>query len=92
MFLGVFEYYHQFIPNYSNITALLFNQTHKDREFNWGLEEDKAFNQLKEIITLDTMLIYLDFSKQFHIFLDACKDAIGAILCQEVKGKFKPIE
>lgn len=33
-----------------------------------------------------------DFKKPFHLYTDACNDAVGAVLCQVVEGAMRSIE
>lgn len=91
-FLGLVGYYQQFIDSFSGIAAPLFQLTHNGAVFRWSSVEQEAFAKLKKAVTSDSVLIYPDFTKPFHIFTDACKDAIGAVLCQEVDAVLKPIE
>ncbi|KAJ9050276.1 hypothetical protein DSO57_1039807 [Entomophthora muscae] len=91
-FLGFLGYYHQFIEDFSELAAPLFNLTHKKKPFKWGPPEDDAFKALKAIITSDAVLAYPDFTCKFYIFSDACTNAVGAVLCQEINNVFRPIE
>lgn len=57
----------------------VFIKNHKNTEFTWDREADRAFANP-------------DFNEPFHLYTDACKDAVGAVLCQERDGVMKPIE
>ena len=37
----------------------------------WTNVEQKVFNEIKQIVTCDTLLIYRDFNKRFDIHMDA---------------------
>ncbi|KAM4061949.1 retrovirus polyprotein [Hirsutella rhossiliensis] len=50
-FLGFANYYRQFIPRFSNIAAPLTALTKKDAVFAWSKECDKAFEELKALLT-----------------------------------------
>ena len=39
----------------------------KKVNFKWTVVEQKAFNDIKQIVALDTLLIYPDFNKSFDI-------------------------
>jgi hypothetical protein len=48
-FLGLIGYYHKFVQNYGRIEAPLMTLTKKDA-FSWIPEENKLFEQLKEVM------------------------------------------
>ena len=47
-FLGLCNYYRQFIDGYSRIAEPLTRLTRKDQPFHWALECQHAFEQLKD--------------------------------------------
>lgn len=47
-FLGNYKYYIKFIKIHINIIALLEKLLHKQGDFEWGKDQDKAFYELKE--------------------------------------------
>lgn len=50
-FLGLGNYYRQFIKGYSRIAAPLTDITRKDLGYQWEEKQEKAFQQLKEAFT-----------------------------------------
>ncbi|GKC35223.1 putative reverse transcriptase domain-containing protein [Tanacetum coccineum] len=48
LFLGLAGYYHRFIENFSKITKSLTISTRKRKTFDWGQEQEKAFQTLKD--------------------------------------------
>ena len=46
-FLGKVGYYGRFIPNYAHVARPLNQLKHKDHEWEWTPECEKAFEQLK---------------------------------------------
>ena len=48
-FLGFCNFYRAFIPKFSHIAHPLNDLTKKVRQWSWGKEEDKSFNNLKSI-------------------------------------------
>ncbi|CAF1023540.1 unnamed protein product, partial [Brachionus calyciflorus] len=81
-FLGATNYYRVFIKNYESIAHPLYNLLKKDVKFNWGLEHDKAFGKLKEILISEPVLRQPDYKRKFILHTDASGYAMGAILAQ----------
>ncbi|WUR04560.1 endonuclease [Vairimorpha necatrix] len=90
-FLGLINYYRKFISNCSKIGGCLYDLTKNDIQFNWGKEQDAAFNTLKKIVLSSSVLKQPDFSKPYILETDACDSGLGAILSQENEGHVYPI-
>ena len=71
-FLGLSNYYRQFIPNYANITEplnkLLCNDQQKFK-FQWDVNCQTAFNLLKSKLTTAPILSFPDFTVLFIFIL-----------------------
>ena len=65
--------------------------TRKNVSFNWGPDQQKAFDKLKELFTSAPFLRNPDCNKPFVIETDASNFAVGAILSQEFDGQLHPI-
>ncbi|KZS08156.1 Uncharacterized protein APZ42_027943 [Daphnia magna] len=57
----------------------------------WGAPEEEAFEFLSKCLTLEPILAYPDFSKEFLIYTDASDCGSSAVLSQMHDGKDKPI-
>ena len=57
-FFGKDNYYHNFIPNYSNIAAPINKLHRKDVPSRWGKEQQKPFDDLKSYIANATQLAH----------------------------------
>jgi hypothetical protein len=91
-FLGIANYYRQFIPGYSGKAVPLTGLTHKEREFLWSDEAQKAFDELKHLLTTTPILQLFDPKKPTTVETDASKYALGAILSQPgPDGKLRPV-
>lgn len=89
-FLGTASHYRRFIKGFSAIAKPLTELTQRNHSFHWTDQSDKAFLQLKKILTGSDIMGYPD-SKQGHFLLDtdACDVGIGAVLSQIQDGREK---
>lgn len=70
-FLGMTGYLSKFIPRYASLTAPLRKLTHKDAKFNWGAEENEAFEKLKASITSESTMTYCKEAKPIIVRVEA---------------------
>jgi len=90
-FIGLCNYYRIFIKNFAKIARPLHKLTRKNVSFNWGPDQQKPFDKLKELFTSAPFLRNPDCNKPFVIETDASNFAVGAILSQEFDGQLHPI-
>lgn len=90
-FLGLVGYYRKFINNFSKIAYPLNSLLKKNVKFVWTPECEIGFNELKQAVTTEPILIYPQFDKPFIITCDASKKGLGVILSQGEIGSDKPI-
>ena len=89
-FLGFCNFFRRFIQNFSHVARPLSKLT-GNTEWSWGPEEQLAFEKLIALITKDvTLVLPLDDGK-FHVEADSLDYANGAVLSQQVNGKWKPV-
>ena len=55
------------------------------KKWKWGAKEQKAFEEIKAVISQETLLAFPDFTKTFHIYTDASDYQLGAVIMQEGK-------
>jgi len=63
------------------LTALLA----KDAKYIWEPEQQKAFEDIKNIVSQEVLLSFPDFSQPFHIYMDASYAQLWAVIMQEGK-------
>jgi transposase InsO family protein len=81
-FLGMINYYRDMWRRRSHILAPLTALCSAKAKFIWHDKEQKAFEDIKAIISRETLLAYPDFSKDFHIYTDSSDYQLGAVIMQ----------
>lgn len=81
-FLGLANYVGKFIPNLATISEPLRRLTKKDVNFEWGAEQQLAFDTLKEQLTSDLLLGYYDVNCRTQVIADASPVGLVAVLVQ----------
>ena len=70
-FLGLTEYYKQFIKGYADIPHPLTSILRKDATFTWGPAQQNVYAIMKIKLTSSPELIFLDYTKEFILCTDA---------------------
>jgi hypothetical protein len=78
-FLGLADYYHQFIKDFSEIAKPMTRLLKKNKDFNWTEEYQVSFKELKKRLTLAPVLILPDITKKFDIYCDASRQGLGCV-------------
>ncbi|GKG19119.1 putative reverse transcriptase domain-containing protein, partial [Tanacetum coccineum] len=59
--------------------------TQKDRKFDWGEEQETAFQLLKQKLCAAPILVLSEGSDDFVVYCDASIRGLGAVLMQRIK-------
>ena len=84
-FLGLAGYYRRFIKNFSKIALPLTALTQKEKKFEWGELQTKAFEELKRRLCDAPILSLPDGTEDFVVFCDASIQGLGCVLMQRDK-------
>ncbi|GJW15316.1 hypothetical protein Tco_0019449 [Tanacetum coccineum] len=84
-FLGLAGYYRRFIENFSKIAKSLTILTQKSKTFEWGEEQELAFQTLKDKLCNAPILALPDGPKDFMVYSDASGIGLGCVLMQRGK-------
>ena len=84
-FVGMVNFYRDMWVRRSDILSPLTKLCSKNARFEWKEEQQKAFNDMKKILSRETLLAYPDFSKPFDIHTDASHTQLGAVVSQDGK-------
>ena len=93
-FLGLINYYHQFIPHCAQLLHplhTLLSHTQADTELQWSDDSIAAFEQAKAALADATLLSHLKPDAVVAIMSDASDIAVGAVLQQVTDGQWHPI-
>ena len=61
----------------------LASLTYPKVKFKWNQEANASFNNMKDILAHDVLLVHPDFDKTFHLDADAIKNQLGGIIYQD---------
>ncbi|GJX59560.1 putative reverse transcriptase domain-containing protein [Tanacetum coccineum] len=84
-FLGLAGYYRRFIENFSKIAKSLTILTQKCKTFDWGEEQELAFQTLKDKLCNAPVLALPDRPEDFVVYCDASGIGLGCVLMQRGK-------
>nr|GEX80351.1 putative reverse transcriptase domain-containing protein [Tanacetum cinerariifolium] len=84
-FLELAGYYRRFIINFSKIAKPLTQLTQENQKFEWGDEQENAFQILKDMLC-DAPIMALSYgTNDFVVYCDASNQGFGYILMQRNK-------
>nr|GEU53758.1 putative reverse transcriptase domain-containing protein [Tanacetum cinerariifolium] len=84
-FLGLVGYYKRFIEGFSLISKPLTKLTQKDKKYEWGKEEEEAFQTLKQKLCSAPILALPEETGDFVVYCNASLKGYGAVLMQREK-------
>ncbi|GJT86472.1 putative nucleotidyltransferase, ribonuclease H [Tanacetum coccineum] len=84
-FLGLVGYYRRFIEKFSKIAKSLTILTQKCKTFDWGEEQENAFQTLKDKLCNAPVLALPDGPKYFVVYCDASGPGLGCVLMKRGK-------
>ena len=82
-FLGMVNYVSKFVPKLSDHTELLLTLTVKGADWKWLPEHEKAFENLKSLLTSPPVLRYYDVHLPVVLQCDGSDTGLGAVLLHE---------
>jgi hypothetical protein len=82
-FIGLAGYYRRLIKDFSKIAKPMTKLFEKNKAFEWIVECQASFEELKKRVTSAPVLILPDLTKKFDIYCDASCRGLGCVLMQE---------
>ncbi|KAL1021685.1 hypothetical protein UPYG_G00016520 [Umbra pygmaea] len=90
-FLGLVGYSSRFISQFATRSEPLRRLTRKETKFDFGPEQKKAFQDLKDELARAGTLAYFDKEAPTKVIADASPVGLGAVLVQDQKGEMVPV-
>jgi hypothetical protein len=91
--MGFANFYHRFIKDFSKLAKPLMDTTSeqfKDKNWQWSDLCEKAFEALKQRLTMAPVLRHYDLILPIIVETDVSDFAIGAVLLQK-EDRFQPV-
>ncbi len=79
-FLGMAQYYRQYINGYADVTGPLYDMLKEDGLAIWGQAQQEAFDIIKNKLATEPIRAHPDFNKPFKLYTDASDTGLGAVL------------
>nr|VZI00654.1 unnamed protein product [Spirometra erinaceieuropaei] len=79
-FLGLISYYSAFLPSLHDVRAPLNRLLQKDAPWCWSPDCEKAFAQLKSMLSSDLLLTHYDPTLPIVVTADASNHGVGAVI------------
>ncbi|GJV97473.1 putative reverse transcriptase domain-containing protein [Tanacetum coccineum] len=83
------RYYHRFIEKFSKIAKPLTILTQKNKTYDWGEEQEEAFQILKDKLCNAPVLALPDGPEDFIVYCDALGLGIGCVLMHKGKSSIR---
>nr|GEW59153.1 putative reverse transcriptase domain-containing protein [Tanacetum cinerariifolium] len=83
--LGLAGYYRRFIASFSKIAKPLTLLTLKNKKFEWGDEQENAFQMLKDMLCDASILSLPEGADDFVLYCDASNQGFGCVLMKRNK-------
>nr|GEV34645.1 putative reverse transcriptase domain-containing protein [Tanacetum cinerariifolium] len=84
-FLGLDGYYRRFIEGFSLISKPLSKPAQKNKKYEWGMEEEEAFQTMKQKLFSAPILALPEGTEKFVVYCDASFKGFRAVLMQREK-------
>ena len=85
-FIVLVDYYRDMWAKQSYLLQPLTALTPNKVNFKWTVVEQKPFDEIKQIVACDNLLIYLDFNKQFDVHIYSIGFQVGLFIRQDSKS------
>ncbi|MBJ4389643.1 hypothetical protein JGE18_25535, partial [Salmonella enterica subsp. enterica serovar Typhimurium] len=91
-FMGMASWHRKFLKDLATIAEPLTRLLKKGRRYEWGEEQQAAFEQIKALLATAPVLQSPRFDEEFVIQTDASDTGVGAVLLQFIDGDERVLE
>ncbi|GJW06251.1 ribonuclease H-like domain-containing protein [Tanacetum coccineum] len=81
---GLNSYYRRLIKNFARIAQPLTLLTQKDKNFDWGEEQEKSFQTLKDALYSASILTLRDGLDNFVVYYDASRQGLRCVTTAKI--------
>lgn len=85
-FVNMVGHYRRFIHRFADKAEPLNRLLHDNTKWEWGADQEAAYEALRTALTSAPVLAYPDFGQPFIVQVDASQVAVGATLLQKQDG------
>ena len=90
-FLGLANYYRNFIPGFAEMAVPLNGLLKKRALFDWSPECEQAFKKVQTALVNPPLLIHPEIGGHFYVHTDASDEACGGVVCHLRDDILRPI-
>uniref|UniRef100_A0A5S6QYG5 RNA-directed DNA polymerase n=1 Tax=Trichuris muris TaxID=70415 RepID=A0A5S6QYG5_TRIMR len=91
-FLGLLNFYHNFLPNKAEVAEPLHRLLDKGCTWKWRQEHERAFQRAKRLISSNSVLTQYDDALPLTLTCDASQHGIGCVLAHKLPdGREAPV-
>ena len=91
-FLGMLQYYHRHLPNRATTFEQLHSLLRKGIKWDWGVQQQVAFEKAKKILARSELLVHYDPQKLLVLAMDVSPYGLGAVLSHVLfNGEERPV-
>lgn len=90
-YLGLLNYYRNFIPNLASELRCLYDLLGNPSSFNWSKVQNDCFERSKNLLLKYNVLERYDPEKEIVLICDGSPYGVGAIMAHKVKSEERPV-
>jgi hypothetical protein len=89
--IGFAQYWKKVCRGFLHTIEPLRRLLQKDVKFEWGPDQDKALQKLKDALLSDVDITFPDLNGRFYLQVDGSKTVIGNAILQMKDGMLRPV-